>query len=151
MRVYLSSDHGGFIYKEVIGKHLAGAGHEVRDMGNTRMEPEDDYPDFIIPMAEAVAADAGSLGIVLGRSGNGEQIAANKVRGVRAALCLSVEMAKKAREHNGAQVLSLGGDYVSEREALAIVDAFVGTASSSEARHQRRIDKISSYEQKTKK
>ncbi|MCE5228061.1 ribose-5-phosphate isomerase [bacterium] len=148
MRIYLSSDHGGFAYKEMIRQHLAAAGHDVRDMGNTVMDNDDDYPDFIIPMAEAVVADPGSLGIVLGRSGNGEQIAANKVPGIRAALCLSVEMAKKAREHNGAQVLSLGGDYVSEREAIAITDAFVETAFPGEGRHQRRIDKITTYEQK---
>lgn len=151
MRIYLSSDHGGFSYKELIGKSLAAAGHDVRDLGNLAMDPEDDYPDFIIPMAEAVVTDPGSLGIVLGRSGNGEAIAANKVAGIRAALCLSVEMARKARDHNGAQVLSLGGDYVSEREALAIVDAFVETPFPGEPRHQRRIDKISAYEQKTKR
>lgn len=151
MHIYLSSDHGGFAYKELIGKHLAAAGHDVRDLGNTVLDPEDDYPDFIIPMAEAVAADAGSLGIVLGRSGNGEQIAANKVAGIRAALCLTAEMARKAREHNGAQVLSLGGDYVSEREALAIVDAFVATPFPGEPRHQRRIDKIAAYEQKAQR
>lgn len=151
MRIYLSSDHGGFSYKEMLKQHFAAAGHDVRDMGNLVMDNDDDYPDFIIPMAEAVLADAGSLGIVLGRSGNGEQIAANKVPGIRAALCLSVEMAQKAREHNGAQILSLGGDYVSEAEAMAIADAFVETPFPGEPRHQRRIDKISAYEQKTRK
>ena len=145
-RIYISSDHGGFDYKEMLKERLAGAGHDVRDMGNVIDDPQDDYPDFIIPMAETVAAEPGSLGIVLGRSGNGEQIAANKARGIRAALCLNVEMARKAREHNDAQVLALGADYVSEGEALAIAEAFIATPFSGEPRHQRRIDKISNFE-----
>ncbi len=146
MRIYISADHGGYTYKKMLKDRLGAAGHDVRDMGNLVNDPEDDYPDFIIPMAEAVLKDPGSLGIVLGRSGNGEAIAANKVAGIRAALCLSVEMARKAREHNNAQVLSLGGDYVSEDEALAIAEAFIATAWSGEPRHQRRIDKMSQYE-----
>ena len=145
-KVYLSTAHGGFGYKELLKAHLTQAGHEVVDLGNCVNDPQDDYPDFIIPMAEAVRDDAGSFGIVLGRSGNGEAIAANKVRGIRAALCLSTEMARKAREHNNAQVLSIGGDYVSEREVIAIAEAFLATEYAGEERHQRRIEKILRYE-----
>ena len=146
MKVYISSDHGGHDFKESIKKHLAAAGHEVVDVGNQQYDPDDHYPDYNIPMAEKVAAEPGSLGIVLGRSGNGEQIAANKVRGIRAALCLNDEMARKAREHNDANVLSLGGDYIDMETALRLTDIFLATPFSGEQRHQIRIDKMKAYE-----
>ena len=146
MKIYIASDHGGFDFKEKIKQHLTARGREVIDFGNKQFDPVDHYPEFIIPMAEQVARDPGSLGIVLGRSGNGEAIAANKVRGVRAALCLSDEMARKAREHNNANVLSLGGDYIDDETALMLVDIFLETPFSEEERHQHRIGQILAYE-----
>jgi ribose 5-phosphate isomerase B len=146
MKVFVSTDHGGFELKEAILRHLESRGFEAVDGGAFAFDPADDYPDFIIPMAEAVSADPGALGIVLGRSGNGEAIAANKVAGVRCALCLNDEMARKAREHNKANVLALGGDYISMETALRLVDLFLDTPWSGDARHQRRIDKIAAYE-----
>lgn len=148
MKILLSSDHGGFEMKEAIKQHLQQGGHEVVDCGNAVFDPGDHYPEFIIPMAEQVAAEPQTLGIVLGRSGNGEQIAANKVKGIRAALCLNEQMALKARQHNDANVLALGGDYIDTTLALKLVDLFVGCDFSHEARHQYRIDQIAEYENK---
>ena len=113
-------------------------------------EALDDYPVFCLRAAEAVAVDTGSLGIVLGGSGNGEQISANKVAGIRAALAWKPEIAKLARQHNNANVLSIGERMHSEKEALEIVDAFLATEYSNEDRHTRRIDMISEYEESKK-
>lgn len=146
MKIYIASDHGGFNLKEELKKDLQEAGHEVEDFGNKSYEPEDDYPDFVFPLAEKVAAEPESLGIILGRSGNGEAMAANKVKGVRAALCLSEEMARKAREDNNANVLALGADFVETEKAKKIVGVFINTRFSGEERHQRRVGKITSYE-----
>jgi ribose 5-phosphate isomerase B len=146
MRVYLSSDHGGFDLKAEVAAKVAELGHQVIDCGNTRLDPMDDYPDFIIPMAEQLITDPGALGIVLGRSGNGEQIAANKVRGIRAALCMNITMAEKARQHNEANVLALGGDYIDTHTALRIVEMFLTTLPSVDQRHRRRVEKIIAYE-----
>ena len=150
MRVYVASDHGGFKLKEELKKHLQERGDEVVDVGNTKLDPNDDYPDFILSLAEKVALRQAqgkpAFGIVLGRSGNGEQIAANKVSGVRAAFCISPEMARKAREDNNANVLALGADFIDEKTAKKVVDAFLETPFSEAARHKRRLDKISSYE-----
>ncbi|AZA14140.1 ribose-5-phosphate isomerase [Corynebacterium choanae] len=146
MRVYLGADHAGFDMKTVIAKHLEEQGHEVVDCGAHTYDAQDDYPAFCIDAARRVVADPGSLGIVLGGSGNGEQIAANKVPGARCALAWSVETAKLAREHNNAQLIGLGGRMHTEEEALAIVDAFLAQPWSEEPRHQRRIDIISEYE-----
>lgn len=148
MRVYLATDHGGFAFKQAVAARVTQLGHEVVDCGAFVLDPLDDYPDFIIPMAERVAADGGALGIVFGRSGNGEQIAANKVPGIRAALCLNTAMARKAREHNDANVLALGGDYIPEATALEIVEAFLATAFSGAETHARRIAKLTAYEQR---
>jgi ribose 5-phosphate isomerase B len=115
-------------------------------MGNKKEDPQDDYPDFILPLAEKVAKEMGATGIILGRSGNGEAIAANKVKGIRAAVCLNVKMAKMAREHNDANILSLGADYVDLKTAKAIVDTFLETFFSKEEKHKRRVNKITSYE-----
>lgn len=146
MRIYLGADHAGFDMKNLIAEHLKGAGHEVIDCGAHAYDPEDDYPAFCIDAARRVVADEGSLGIVLGGSGNGEQIAANKVPGARCALAWSVETAKLAREHNNAQLIGLGGRMHSEEEALAIVDAFIAQPWSGVERHQRRIDILAEYE-----
>lgn len=147
MRVYVGSDHAGFELKAVLIAHLQGGGHEAVDCGPARFDPEDDYPPFCIDTARRVVADAGSLGVVIGGSGNGEQIAANKVAGVRAALAYNAETAMLARQHNNANVMGLGARMHTEAEALAIADAFVGTAFSEEPRHQRRIDELSRFEQ----
>ena len=140
MRIYLGADHAGFDMKNLIADHLKAAGHEVIDCGAHTYDANDDYPAFCIEAARRVVADEGSLGIVLGGSGNGEQIAANKVPGARCALAWSVETAKLAREHNNAQLIGLGGRMHSEEEALAIVDAFIAQEWSEAERHQRRID-----------
>ncbi|QXQ14902.1 ribose-5-phosphate isomerase [Skermania piniformis] len=146
MRVYLGADHAGFEFKNVIAEHLRNAGHEVVDCGAYAYDPVDDYPAFCLDAAQRTVADPGSLGIVLGGSGNGEQIAANKVPGARCALAWSVETAKLAREHNDAQLIGIGGRMHSEEEMLAIVDAFVAEPWSGAERHQRRIDILSTWE-----
>lgn len=146
MRVYLGADHAGYELKQVIIEHLRSTGHEPVDCGAFGYDPDDDYPAFCIAAAQKTVADPGSLGIVLGGSGNGEQIAANKVPGARCALAWSVETASLAREHNDAQLMGLGARMHSQSDALAIVDAFVNTPWSKGERHQRRIDILSEFE-----
>jgi ribose 5-phosphate isomerase B len=146
MRVYLGSDHAGFELKQQIIEHLKQAGHEPVDCGAFTYDAEDDYPAFCIAAASKTLADPGSLGIVLGGSGNGEQIAANKVPGIRCALGWNTETATLAREHNDAQVIGIGARMHEVPEALAIVDAFVSTPFSKAERHQRRIDILAEYE-----
>ena len=148
MRIYLGADHAGFELKEAVKEHLAGKGFEVVDCGAHEFDPADDYPAFCIDAAERTVADPGSLGIVLGGSGNGEQIAANKVPGARCALAWSVETATLAREHNDAQLIGLGGRMHERDEALAIVDAFVGQEFSGEERYSRRIGQLADYEKR---
>lgn len=144
--VYLGADHGGYQLKEELKVWLAENNIPGEDMGAHSFDPEDDYPDFIVPVAKKVASDTQSLGIIIGRSGNGEAIAANKVKGIRAALCLNEEMARKAREHNNANILSLGADYISQDEAKKIVKVFISASFSNEERHIRRIEKIKAIE-----
>ena len=146
MKVHIGSDHAGLEFKNKIVWHLEAKGHTVVDHGPHSFDPLDDYPVFCIPTAEAVAKDPGSFGIVLGGSGNGEQIAANKVKGVRAALVWSKEIAKLAREHNDANVISLGGRMHDEAFCLELVDIFLATPFSGDERHIRRIGLISKYE-----
>jgi ribose 5-phosphate isomerase B len=146
MRVYLGSDHAGFELKQQIIEHLEKTGHEPIDCGAFSYDAEDDYPAFCIAAALNTREDPESLGIVLGGSGNGEQIAANKVPGIRCALGWSVETASLARQHNNAQVIGIGGRMTSVPDALAIVDAFLTTPWSGAARHQRRIDILDEYE-----
>ena len=140
MNIAIGSDHAGFRYKELIKTHLAAAGHQVKDFGTDSAEAVD-YPLFIRPVAEAVARGEFERGIVLGGSGNGEAIVANRVKGVRCALCWNVESAKLGRQHNNANVISLGERMMSEDTALAIVDAWLATPFEG-GRHQRRIDLI---------
>ena len=146
MRVYLGADHAGYELKQQIIEHLTKAGHEPIDCGAYGYDADDDYPAFCIAAAARTVADPDSLGIVLGGSGNGEAIAANKVRGVRAALVWSIATAELAREHNDANVLGLGARMHSAEEAFAIVNTFLGTAFSGDPRHQRRIDQVAAYE-----
>ena len=136
----------GLEFKNRIVEHLMNKGHDVVDHGPHTFDPLDDYPVFCIPAAEAVAKEPGSFGIVLGGSGNGEQMVANKVKGVRAALVWSKEIAKLAREHNDANVISLGGRMHDEAFCLELVDTFLATPFSGDERHVRRIGLISKYE-----
>jgi ribose 5-phosphate isomerase B len=146
MRIHIGSDHAGLEFKNELVTHLVANGHDVTDHGPYEYDALDDYPDFCIPCAEAVAKDATSLGIVLGGSGNGEQIAANKVKGVRAALVWSIETAKLAREHNNANVISVGQRLHSADFVKELIDTFIGTKFPGDERHVRRIEKISNYE-----
>ncbi len=148
MRVYLGSDHAGFELKAHLITWLGEQGHEAVDCGPFELDPVDDYPPFVLRAALRTAADPDSLGIVLGGSGNGEQIAANKVKGVRAALAWSEETAQLAREHNDANVVSLGARMHSVGEATRFVEAFLTTPYSGEARHSRRIAMLSAYEER---
>ena len=146
MKIHIGSDHAGLEFKAKIIDHLKKSGHDVTDHGPIEYDAQDDYPIFCIPAALAVAKDPNSFGIVLGGSGNGEQIAANKVKGVRAALVWSVETAKLAREHNNANVISIGGRLHEEAFCLQLVDTFLATPFSGDERHIRRINQISNYE-----
>lgn len=146
MRIHIGSDHAGLDFKDRIVGHLSGQGHEVIDHGPFIFDAQDDYPLFCIPAAIATAQEPGSLGIVLGGSGNGEQIAANKVKGIRAALVWNEATAIAAREHNDANVIAIGGRMHTEEEALALVDLFLVTPFSHDERHVRRIALINKYE-----
>jgi ribose 5-phosphate isomerase B len=146
MRVYLGSDHAGFELKAKLIEHLTGLGHETIDCGAHTFDPEDDYPAPCITAAARTVADPGSLGVVIGGSGNGEQIAANKVTGVRAALAWSDETARLARQHNDANVVSIGARNHPDEDALRFVEIFVATPFSQEPRHERRIAMVAEYE-----
>jgi ribose 5-phosphate isomerase B len=137
MKIAIASDHAGFLYKQAITAHLQQAGHEVGDFGTHSEEPAD-YPLFIRPAAEAVAKGEFERGIVLGGSGNGEAIAANRVRGVRCALCWNVETARLARQHNDANMISIGQRMIDQATALTIVDTWLVTPFEG-GRHARRI------------
>jgi ribose 5-phosphate isomerase B len=147
VRVYLGSDHAGFELKARLVQWLTQAGHEPVDCGPSTYQPDDDYPVYVMRAASKAVADPGSLGIVIGGSGNGEQIASNKVRGVRAALAWSDETARLARQHNDANVLSLGAREYSIDDAVGFVKVFVGTPFSGVERHKRRLDMIAAYEE----
>lgn len=147
MRVYLASDHAGFDLKNHLVRHLGEQGHDVRDVGPVEFDPDDAYPPFCIEAGVRVIADEGSLGVVIGGSGNGEQIAANKVPGIRAALAWNLDTAALAREHNDAQIVAIGARMHTAEEAAAIVSRFVDTPFSQGARHSDRIAMIARYEQ----
>ncbi|MGE5826770.1 MAG: ribose-5-phosphate isomerase [Micromonosporaceae bacterium] len=146
MRVYLGSDHAGFELKQHLAAALASAGHEVVDVGPASYDPDDDYPPYCLHTAARTAGDPGSLGIVVGGSGNGEQIAANKVPGVRAALGWNRTTAQLAREHNDANVIGIGARMHAPQEATSIVFTFIETPFSGGERHARRIAQITGYE-----
>ena len=146
MRVYLGSDHAAFELKQRLADHLRSLGHEPVDCGPDAFDPDDDYPPFVLRAASRTAAEPGSLGIVLGGSGNGEAIAANKVRGVRCALAFSDDTARLGREHNDANVLSLGARMYDEATALRFAEIFLSTPFSGEERHVRRLAQLASYE-----
>ena len=145
MRVHLGADHAGYELKSMLAEHLRSVGHNVVDHGAFEFDAQDDYPEFCFEAAEGVVEEPGTLAIVIGGSGNGEQMAANMVPGVRAALAWSVQIARLAREHNDANVLALGARMHSTEEAFAIAHAFLDTPFSGEPRHQRRIDQLAAY------
>ena len=146
MRVHIASDHAGYELKAIAITHLENNGHEVIDHGALTYDPQDDYPSFCFEAAQATVNDPGSLGIEIGGSGNGEQIAANKVRGARAALAWNLQTARLAREHNNANVVGIGARMHTSEEALEIIDAFLSEPYSNEPRHQRRIEILADLE-----
>ncbi len=147
MRVHLGTDHAGYELKTHLVGWLRSHGHEPVDHGAADYDSEDDYPPYVIRAAGAVAADPASRGVVIGGSGNGEAIAAKKVRGVRAALAWSAETAKLARQHNDANVISLGARMHTLDDATRLVEIFLGTPFSDDPRHARRIAMIAHYEE----
>jgi ribose 5-phosphate isomerase B len=146
VRVYLGSDHAGLELKTRLIEWLTGAGHEPVDCGPESFVADDDYPVYVMRAAQAVSNDPGSLGIVIGGSGNGEQIASNKIPGIRAALAWTDETAQLARQHNDANVLSLGARMYSVEAAMGFARIFVATPFSGVARHARRLAEIADYE-----
>jgi ribose 5-phosphate isomerase B len=150
MRIHIATDHAGLDFSQTIQEHLASLGHVVVDHGPASYDPIDDYPSFCINAAQAVVRDqrAGveALGVVFGGSGNGEQIAANKVTGVRAALVWNHSTAVLARQHNDANVISIGARQHTVDEAMSLIDAFVAEPFSLEERHVRRIAQLAEYE-----
>jgi len=150
MRIHIATDHAGLDLSHFLIEALSAQGHQVVDHGPTSYDPLDDYPSFCINAALAVVADQAAgveaLGIVLGGSGNGEQIAANKVKGVRAALVWNQSTAVLARQHNDANVIAVGARQHDQAEVLALIEAFVAEPFSQDERHVRRIGKIATYE-----
>lgn len=146
MRVHIGTDHAGFDLKNSLVSALRADGHDVVDHGPQAYDAEDDYPTYCIPVAEGAVTEPGSLGIVIGGSGNGEQMAANKVVGARAALAYDKDTATLARQHNDANVISLGARMHSEDEALELVRLFLATPFSGDERHARRIALLADYE-----
>ncbi|MEP7179464.1 MAG: ribose-5-phosphate isomerase [Pseudonocardiales bacterium] len=146
MRVFLGSDHAGFELKARLIEYLNDAGHQPFDCGALTLDLDDDYPPPCIAAGRRTVAEPGSLGVVIGGSGNGEQIAANKVRGVRAALVWSDETARLARQHNDANVMSIGARNHPEVDVLRFVDIFLATPFSGDERHVRRIAMLTEYE-----
>lgn len=146
MRVHIGCDHAGFELKNYLVAELTKEGHELVDHGPQTYDAEDDYPAFCIATGEAVVADPGSLAIVIGGSGNGEQIAANKAVGTRAALAYDHDTATLARQHNDANVISLGARMHTQEEALELAKLFLDTPFSGDPRHVRRIGQLADYE-----
>ena len=143
MKIHLATDHAGLELKNAIKDYLKGKGHEVTDHGAYEYDAQDDYPDFIFPCAKAVAADQQSRGIILGGSGQGEAMAANRIKGVRAAVYYGSEreIIRLSREHNNANVLSLGARFISDQEIYNIIETWLDEPFDG-GRHQRRIDKL---------
>lgn len=146
MRVHLGSDHAGFELKARLVERLTVLGHEPIDHGPHVYDAADDYPPHVLRAAQATVSDADSLGVVIGGSGNGEAIAANKVKGVRCALAWSEKTAQLAREHNDANVVSIGARMHDEGTAIGFVELFLATAFSGEERHVRRIEMLAAFE-----
>jgi ribose 5-phosphate isomerase B len=147
MRVHIGGDHAAYDLKCNLVTFLQTKGYDVVDHGPAYLDLEDDYPVAVLRVAEAVSGDLGAFGIVLGGSGNGEQMAANKVQGIRAALAYNVELAQLARTHNNAQVLAIGARMNTPEEAKSMVEAFLTTEFSGDQRHARRLAMVERYEQ----
>jgi ribose 5-phosphate isomerase B len=148
VRIHIGGDHAAYDLQQVLIAHLEDAGHEVVNHGPHDFDALDDYPAFVLRAAEGVAADQGAFGIVLGGSGNGEQMAANKVTGIRAALCYTSELAALAREHNDAHIVSIGARFTTHEVAKDIVDTFITTEFTNDERHSRRLGMVTAYESK---
>jgi ribose 5-phosphate isomerase B len=150
MRIHIATDHAGLEFSEQLQEHLRAAGHEVVDHGPETFDPVDDYPSFCINAAHAVVVDQAAgvqcLGVIFGGSGNGEQIAANKVTGARAALVWSEATALLARQHNDANLISIGARQHTVEEAKHFIDVFIAEPFSGEERHARRIAQLAEYE-----
>jgi ribose 5-phosphate isomerase B len=146
MKVYLATDHAGFELKEKIKSYLLEKGFEVEDCGAFEFDKNDDYPDFISKAAKKTSENPTSRGVILGKSGAGECIAANKVKKIRAVLGFNTENVRLAREHNDANILSLGSAFVDEELAKSLVNIFIATKFTNEERHVRRIEKIANME-----
>lgn len=164
MKVYLATDHAGFELKEKVKKYLVGKGYEIEDLGAYEFDPSDDYPDFISKLGEAISRNPQDRGIVFGGSGQGEAMLANKYKGVRANLFYTpkippkpadisgrisddpYEIIKLAREHNDANVLSIGARLLTDDEATKAIEIFLATKFTNEERHKRRIDKVTAIE-----
>ena len=146
MNVYIASDHGGFVQKQLLVTALSTAGFSVKDLGPHVELRTDDYPDYAIAVAKAVQEDKDSRGILLCRSGEGMEMVANKVAGIRAALVWRPDIAAETRRDNDANVLVMSSDFVADHDALEIAQTFLTTEFSNEERHQRRLDKIAAIE-----
>ena len=146
MKVYLATDHAGFEFKENLKAFLHEKGYEVGDCGAFEYDKDDDYPDFISVAARKVSENPDSFGVVLGKSGAGECIVANKIKGIRAVLGVSEQNVRLAREHNDANVISLGSELIDFERAKKFVELFINTPFSNEERHKRRIEKIKQLE-----
>lgn len=144
MKIYIGGDHAGFELKEKLKSYLNDLGHDVEDKGAFSFVSDDDYPDFVMPVAESVSSDKESLGIVLGGSGQGEAMVANRVNGVRAIEYYggNLDIVRLGREHNNANIISLGARFITEEEAINAVKIFLETPFSNEERHVRRINKF---------
>lgn len=146
MKIYLATDHAAFELKEYVKKGLTEGGYSLEDCGALEFDPHDDYPDIIKIAAQKTASDSGSFGVVFGKSGTGEAIVANKIKGVRAVIAFNEENVRLSREHNNANVISLGSQFVSNEQAILLVRLFINTKFSEEERHHRRVDKITQLE-----
>lgn len=148
MNIYIGSDHAGYDLKIIIKKYLEELGYNIIDKGAYNLDNNDDYPNFIIPVAIEVAKDIGSLGIILGGSGQGEQISANKIDGIRAIEYYggNIDIVKLGKEHNNANILSLGARFIDQKEAQEAVKIFLETKFNGEERHERRIEEIKRIE-----
>lgn len=145
-KIFLGSDHAGFKLKEEIKKFLVNSDYEVEDKGHHSFDPNDDYPDYIAPVAKEVAKNPNSKGIIFGASGQGEAIVSNRIKGIRAAIYYgnNIEIVKLSRTHNNANILSLGAKFLTKEEAIKAVKLWLSTDFSNEERHIRRIKKIDS-------
>lgn len=143
-KIFIASDHAGYDLKGILDKHLRDQQHEVVDVGAHTLNPADDYPDYMLPLAKRIASEPGTFGIAIGGSGEGEAMAANRVGGVRAAEYYggNLDILKLSREHNNANILSLGARFISPDEAKAAVDLWLNTDFSNDERHVRRIEKL---------